>query len=143
MGRVGEQSQGQVLPSHRGWETQTASRDRELEPHGGGHRGDSGHEAGGSMRLLSCLRSWLEAMLRRFRIESEMDEELHFHIEAYAQDLVRSGVPHHEAMRRAKLEFGGAERVKEECREARGVHFLETLFHDVRYGLRALRKSPG
>jgi predicted permease len=95
------------------------------------------------MRLLSCLRSWLEAMLRRSRMESEMDEELHFHIEAYAQDLVRSGVPHHEAMRRAKLEFGGAERVKEECREARGVHFLETLFHDVRYGLRALRKSPG
>jgi predicted permease len=76
-------------------------------------------------------------------MESEMDAELHFHMEAYAEDLVRSGVPHQEAMRRARLEFGGAERVKEECREARGVHFLETLFHDVRYGLRALRKSPG
>jgi predicted permease len=95
------------------------------------------------MRLLSRLRSWLQAMLRRSRMESEMDEELHFHIEAYAQDLVRSGVPHQEAMRRAKLEFGGAERVKEECREARSVHFVETLFHDIRYGLRALRKSPG
>jgi predicted permease len=76
-------------------------------------------------------------------MESDMHHELHFHIEAYAQDLVSSGVPHQEAKRRAKLEFGGAERVKEECREARGVHFLETLFRDIRYGLRALRKSPG
>jgi len=72
-----------------------------------------------------------------------MRDELHFHIEAYAEDLVRSGVPHQEAIRRAKLEFGAAERVKEECREARGVHFIETLFRDIRYGLRALRKSPG
>ncbi|MDQ1387555.1 MAG: putative transport system permease protein [Acidobacteriaceae bacterium] len=72
-----------------------------------------------------------------------MRDELHFHIEAYADDLVRSGVPHQEARRRAKLEFGAAERVKEECREARGVHFIETLFRDIRYGLRALRKSPG
>src|SRR5712664_917284 len=142
MGRVGEQSQGQVLSSHCGRETQATSRDRKLEPHGGGHRGNSECEAGGSMRLWNRLRSWLQAMLRRSRMESEMDTELHFQIEAYAEDVVRSGVSRSEAMRRARLEFGGAERVKEECREARGVHFLETLIQDVRYGLRTLRKSP-
>ena len=95
------------------------------------------------MRLWSRLRFWLEAILRRSSMESDMDTELHFHIEAYADDLVRSGVSRREATRRAKLEFGGAERVKEECREARGVHFLETLFRDIRFGLRRLRKSPG
>jgi hypothetical protein len=95
------------------------------------------------MTIFSRFRSWLQATLRRSRMESDMRDELHFHIEAYAEDLVRSGVPHQEAMRRAKLEFGAAERVKEECREARGVHFIETLFRDIRYGLRALRKSPG
>jgi predicted permease len=91
----------------------------------------------------SRFRSWLQATLRRSRLESDMREELRFHIEAYAQDLTRSGVPHQEAMRRANLEFGGAERVKEECREARGVHLLENLFRDIRYALRALSRSPG
>ena len=47
-----------------------------------------------------------------------MDAELRFHIEAFAEDLVRSGVPREEALRRARIEFGGVERTKEECREA-------------------------
>jgi hypothetical protein len=47
----------------------------------------------------SRFHSWLKATLRRSRMESDMHEERHFHIEAYAEDLVRSGVPHQEAMR--------------------------------------------
>jgi putative ABC transport system permease protein len=76
-------------------------------------------------------------------MESEMDAELRFHIEAFAEDLVRSGVPRAEALRLARIEFGGIERAKEECREARGVNFLETLFQDLRFGQRLLRKAPG
>ena len=95
------------------------------------------------MTLWSRVSSWLRATVRRSRVESEMDAELRFHMEAYAEDLVRGGVPREEALRRARLEFGGIENTKEECREARGAHFAGTLLQDVRYGVRTMRRAPG
>ena len=95
------------------------------------------------MTFWSKLRSWSKTTLRRSNMESEMDAELRFHIETRAVDLIRGGLSREEAMRRARIEFGGVEPVKEEGREARGVSFFDELFQDLRHGQRVLRKSPG
>jgi predicted permease len=87
------------------------------------------------------LQSWLRNAFHRSRVERDMDAELRFHLDAYAEDLVRSGVPREEALRRARLEFGGIEQTKEQCRDARGLSFLENLLQDLRLAVRMLRKD--
>src|SRR5271163_2635427 len=114
-----------------------------MEPHGGCDRRNPGRKTGGSMTFASRLRSWLDSTLHRSHMESEIDAEIQFHLDTYAQDLIRAGVPREEALRRARLEFGAIERSKEECREARGVRFTENLWQDLCYGARMLRKNPG
>ena len=55
---------------------------------------------------------------------------------------VKSGMSEAEATRRARLEFGGLDQVKDECRDARGISFVETLVQDLRYAARTLLRSP-
>ncbi len=95
------------------------------------------------MKLLGSLRSVAFSLLHRSQIENEMDEELSAHIANRADDLERRGLPRVEAERRARIEFGGQERFKEECREERGGMWLGSLWNDVRFGLRMLGKSRG
>jgi hypothetical protein len=95
------------------------------------------------MKLLAYFRSVAARFFRRSQTEDEMEEELRSHIQHRADDLERSDLHRAEAERRARIEFGGHGRFKEECHEALGGNFIETLVQDVRFSIRVLRKSPG
>jgi putative ABC transport system permease protein len=80
--------------------------------------------------------------MRRPAAEDELDDELRFHLERQTDKYVTSGMSQAEAVRRARLEFGGLDQVKNECREARGVSFIESLVQDLQYSARTLLHSP-
>src|SRR5260221_3747454 len=93
--------------------------------------------------MLTGLFYRLGAFFRRNAVESELNEELRFHLERQVEKLMRSGLTQEEAMRQGRLTVGGMGQVKEECRDARGVAVIETLVQGVRYRLRMLREGPG
>lgn len=93
--------------------------------------------------MLRDLLLRLRALFRRKSVETELDDELRFHLERQVEKYVQGGLSREGAQLRARREFGGYEQIKEEYRDARGVRVLETLFQDFRYGARALVKNPG
>ena len=93
--------------------------------------------------MFSDLLYRLRALFRRESMEAELDEELRAHLEHQVEKYVQSGMPREEAQRRAKIEFGGLDQIKEECRDSWGVRLLNELAQDVRLALRMLAKNPG
>jgi putative ABC transport system permease protein len=92
--------------------------------------------------MLADLLLRLRALFRRERVESDLNDELRFHLERQTEKFVAAGMTRAEAARRARIELGGLEQAREQCRDARGTRWLETLVQDVRYSFRTLRKSP-
>ncbi len=95
------------------------------------------------MNFLGRFRSLLGVLFGRGDFEAGMTQELRFHLEQYTADLIRSGISPEEAARRARLEFGGLNSVRGECREARGLWFFDELRREIKQAARVLRKTPG
>src|SRR5258708_19031616 len=93
--------------------------------------------------MLNDLLFRLRSLFRRKTVDAELEEELRFHFDKQVSKFVQSGLTPAEAKRRARLEFGGMEQLKEEHRDVRGVSFVETLMQDLHYAVRQLLKSPG
>jgi putative ABC transport system permease protein len=84
----------------------------------------------------------LRALFRHAAVEQELDDELRFHMERAVEKRVAAGLSQQEAIRQTRLEFGGVDQIKEDCRDARGISLPETILQDLRYGLRTMRRTP-
>jgi predicted permease len=93
--------------------------------------------------MLSDLVYRIRAILTRRSMERDLEDELGFHLERQIAHYESTGLSRTEAARRARLEFGGVEQVKEEARDARGISLIETVVRDLAYGVRSLARVPG
>ena len=93
--------------------------------------------------MWTRLRLWFDVLFRRWRFEHELDEELAFHVQSRAEEWERRGLSAAAARRRARIEFGNVERIKEETRDVRLGRWLGPFRQDLRYGFRMLRTHPG
>jgi predicted permease len=91
--------------------------------------------------LFAKIRSLIKGLFRRQQLENDMSDEIQFHIEARANDLMARQTDRDGARRRARLEFGSFEKYREEARRARGLRLIDELRGDLLYGWRSLRRS--
>jgi predicted permease len=94
------------------------------------------------MKVLGSIRTILWSLAHRSKLNQELEEELEAHIQFRAEDLVRSGMEREDAVRRARVEFGGYAGYKEACHEAAGSTFVQSVIRDIGFGLRMFRKFP-
>lgn len=84
----------------------------------------------------------LVALVRRRRLESELDGEVIAHLELAERDALKAGLSPEEARRAARQAFGSIDRIKEEHRDSRSVRWIDTLSKDMRYGVKLLVRDP-
>jgi hypothetical protein len=95
------------------------------------------------MRLRSRIATRFRAVFRREDLDRQVSEDLEFHIESYADDLTRTGMPRQEALRRVWVALGSLAAVRENSRQAWGTRRFDELRGDLRHAMRMLAKSPG
>src|SRR5262245_46412013 len=107
------------------------------------HRGRLPQTKGGlGMRRLRGWMLRLGGLFNRQRKNRELEDEIESHIQMSIEDHLRLGLTPDEARRQALIQFGGIESTKESYRDQRGLPMLDTLFQDIRFGARQLRKNP-
>lgn len=86
--------------------------------------------------------SWMRAVARRKRVESDMELEHADHLERLTSDLMAAGHNPQEAARKARIAMGPALKHKEEMRSSLGLRWMDETGSDVRFALRQMRRNP-
>src|SRR5258708_39151110 len=94
------------------------------------------------MLLVRRVIAGFRALFRKTHVEQELDAELREFMEASVEDKIRHGLSREEAVRAARIELGGVEAVKDRVRDVGWEAVLESVWQDLPYGARALRRSP-
>ena len=95
---------------------------------------------------MKAPRAWFHrfiGLFHRRRSDAEFTAELESHLQLHIEDNLRKGMTPEAARRDALMKLGGVEQTKGDYRDRHSLPFLETLFQDLRFAFRALRKSPG
>src|ERR1700688_3019374 len=95
------------------------------------------------MPLFMKVRSFLRNLFLSRRVEADLDNEVRSHLELMTAENMRAGMGPEQARRAARMELGGVEQVKEQVRDERTGHWVQSVISDCRFGLRQLRKNPG
>ena len=95
------------------------------------------------MPWLRKISNTFRILFRKEQLDQELDEEVRSYLEMLTDEKIKAGMTPAEARRRAHLELGGTEQVKEKVRDVRVGAWLETLRQDLRFGARQLRRNPG
>ena len=95
------------------------------------------------MTLIRRVVAGFRALLRKKQIEREMDEEIRAYLEIAAEQKMSAGMRREDAMRAARVAIGGVEAVKDQVRDVGWESVIESVWKDVRYAVRGLRRSPG
>jgi hypothetical protein len=93
--------------------------------------------------VFARTKSFFRNLFRRERADRDVDAELHSYLDLLTEEKIAAGQNAAEARRQAKIELGGVEQVKENVRDIRVGHYLESAVQDLRYAQRTLRRSPG
>ncbi len=95
------------------------------------------------MRIASILRLRLRSLFSRKNVDQELDEELLYHLDRQIEQEIAAGKNPQEALYAAVRSINAIEQRKEECRDMRGLNWIDNAIQDFRYAVRQLRKSPG
>ena len=87
------------------------------------------------------MRLPVARLFRRKAFEHEMEEEMRFHLDARMKHLMAEGLSYEEATRQARVEFGTLTTAKEDCRQSSGYQWIDSLWSDLRYAVRTMRRS--